>query len=62
MLRLSISLTRTRAGEAADMADLQTNVAVRDSVVVASALTRKFGDLIAVDRVSFAIIRARFSA
>jgi ABC-type glutathione transport system ATPase component len=37
------------------MADLRTNVAVRGSVVVASALTRKFGDLVAVDRVSLAI-------
>jgi ABC-2 type transport system ATP-binding protein len=55
MLRLSILLTRPRAGEVADMADLQTNVAVRASVVVASALTRKFGDLVAVDRVSLAI-------
>ncbi len=37
------------------MPDDQTNVPIRDAAVQAVALTRKFGDLVAVDRVSLTI-------
>ena len=37
------------------MPDTQTNLPQPDAAVIASALTRKFGDLVAVDRVSLTI-------